>query len=188
MVNKKSALIALLGLVCAGCASPMIDREAEAEARRQMDLARTFESASQLREAAHEYSIVAEQFPNTSFYPIAVRKAAYLYAQPANPARNDSISLRWLTSYLAISLSAQERETAYLVMALVERTKQVREESARHTEVIDSLSAIVKKQSTMLSSLVKKSQEMETELQQAAGELKKLKDVDVRISKGRRRK
>ncbi len=188
MGNRIIALSALLGVAFAGCTLLPGDREAEGEAHRQMELARTLESASQLREAAHEYSIVAEQFPNAGVYPSAVRKAAYLYALPANPGRNDSIALHWLNTYLSISLSSQDRETGILLVALIERSKLFRDESTRQTDVTDSLSAIIRKQSVMLSALARKSQEMESELQQTAGELRKMKEVDVRISKGQRRK
>jgi hypothetical protein len=188
MGNRTIVLGALLGLVLSGCTVLLGDREAEAEAHRQIELARTLESSSQLREAAHEYSIVAEQFPNTSAYPNAVRKAAYLYAYPPNPGRNDSVALHWLDAYLSLSLSTQERETGTLLSALVERSRSLRDELARHTDVTDSLTAIIRRQSATLSALVKKSQEMESELQQTASELKKLKEVDVRISKGQRRK
>jgi hypothetical protein len=172
----------------AGCATTAVERESEVEARRQLELARTLETASQFREAAHEYSIVAEQFRGTTAYPVAVRKAACLYANPANPGRNDSTALRWLNTYLELPLSSQERENAQLLATLLERSRDQEGEILRQTAVSDSLTLLLKRQSTLLSSQAKRTQELEGELQTTAKELKKLKEVDVRISKDHRKK
>jgi len=178
--------LALAAAALAGCGTLLGEHEEEAEAHRQVELARTLEAASNLREAAHEYSIVAERFPNSSVWPTAVRKAALLYANPANPSRNDSISLAWFNAYQALSLSPQEKEIVQSHIALQGRMKTLGDELGRQRDVSDSLSVAVKKLSATVTAQGRRTQDVEAQLRQATEELKKLKEVDVRLSKNRR--
>jgi hypothetical protein len=187
-MNVRSLVAAITSLSCLGCAAILGDRDAEAEARRELELAHVLEQAAELQKAAHEYSIVAHDFPQTSAYPTAARKAAYLYMNPLNPARNDSIARYWLSAYLQLSLSAQDKENAQVMLGLLGRFISQGELLTKQTASLDSLSQLTKRQAGALTTLQKRVSDMTEELQQTNTELQKLKEVDVRVSKDRRRK
>jgi hypothetical protein len=66
--------------------------------------------------------------------------------------------------------------------------KGLREELARKTDVADSLGVASRRQGTALSSDARRIQELEGALQQAQGELKKIKEIDLGLSRNRVRK
>jgi hypothetical protein len=186
MIQRVCSLV-LAAATMAGCGSAVGDRTTEeAQARRQVDLARSLETASNLREAAHEYLIVAQQYRNSSVWPTAVRKAALLYANPLNPAHNDSISLACFTAYQTVPLSPQEKDLVQSHMAMQGRVKALDDELGRQKDVTDSLSSVTKRLAATVTSQGRRTQELELQLRQTSDELKKLKEVDVRLSKPRR--
>lgn len=186
MMMQRLFGLAFAAAAVAGCATLVGEHGEEAEARRQVELARTLEAASNLREAAHEYSIVALRYPNSSVWPTAVRKTALLFASPLNSSRNDSISLAWFNVYQALPLNPQEKDVVQSHIALQGRMRALDDELDRQKEVNDSLTVTVKKLSATVTAHGRRTQELEAQLRQTSGELKKLKDVDVRLSKSRR--
>ena len=158
---------------------------AELQAQRHMAIADTLERASALRKATGEYLIVAERFPSTSVYASAVRKLALLLESPSNPAANDSSSLYWLNKYLALTPSPEEKQFIRMYLRLVDRVKILRDSLERQTDAMDSLAVVARKQSGEAASRTHRLQELEAELQQVSTELRKLKEIDVRISKSR---
>jgi hypothetical protein len=178
--------LALAAAALAGCGTLVGEHGEEAEARRQVELARTLEAASNLREAAHEYSIVAQRYRNSSVWPAAVRKTALLYASPLNSSRNDSISLAWFNVYQALPLNPQEKDVVQSHVALQRRLKTLDDELGRQKEVNDSISVAAKKLTATVTAQGRRAQELEAQLHQTSEELKKLKAVDVRLSKSRR--
>ena len=183
-----SGIVMVFVLLAAGCSTLPDSRDAESQAAYHMRLAETLERASLLREATHEYTIVAEQYPSSTSYPAAVRKAAFLSMNRWNPAINDSVSLHWFNVYLGLPLKRQDREGARTYVYLLERIRLLREDITRQSAVVDSLSSAAKRQTFSLSSQTRLIQDLETELQQANDELKKLKEIDVRLSKTRGKK
>jgi hypothetical protein len=178
--------LAFAATLVAGCGTLVGEPGEEAEARRQVELARTLEAASNLREAAHEYSIVAQRYPNTSVWPTAVRKASILYASPLNPSRNDSISLVWFAAYQALPLNPQEKDLVQSHVSLQGRMRALEDEMGRQKDVNDSLTVTLKKLSATVVAQGRRAQELEAQVRQTSEELKKLKEVDVRLSKNRR--
>lgn len=178
-----SCLIA--GGLILGCSSSHTVNNAEIQAQRHMAVADTLERASAFKEATLEYTIVAERFPATSVHATAVRKAALLYSSPVNPVASDSISRYWLTTYLGLTQSPEEKQIIQMYLKMVDRVAWLRDSLARQRAIGDSLAVIARKQTGEASSRSKRIQELESELQQASGELKKLKEIDVRISKSR---
>jgi hypothetical protein len=178
--------LALAAAAVAGCGTLVGEHGEEAEARRQVELARTLEAASNLREAAHEYSMVAQRYPNSSVWPTAVRKTAILYASPLNPSRNDSISLVWFAAYQSLPLNPLEKDVVQSHVALQGRMKALDDELNRQKEANDSLSVSVKKLAAAATAQGRRTQELEAQLRQTSEELKKLKEVDIRLSKNRR--
>ena len=68
---------------------------------------------------------------------------------------------------------------------MVGRVKMLRDSLARVNALSDSIAFAVRKQANEATARGKRVQELEAELQQATDELKKLKEIDVRISKSR---
>lgn len=159
--------------------------DAEVQAQRHMAIADTLERASALKKATDEYLLVAERFPSTSVYAIAVRKVGLLLGSPANLAANDSASLFWLNKYLTLTESPEEKQFVGMYIGMVDRMSALRDSLERQAAAIDSLSAITRKQASETATRTRRLQELEAELQQVSTELRKLKEIDVRISKSR---
>lgn len=177
-----------LCIVLAGCATRPGGPGDAAEARRKLDLARRLEASTAYREAAHEYAMVADQYPATEFYPIAARKAALLYASPDSPARNDTAALRWIRAVLALEIPPEEREALEVLRKLLVALKDVRADADRVAASADSLSAASRRQGAALSAEMRRAAELEDKLQQTLEELRKLKEIDVQVSKSRRQR
>jgi hypothetical protein len=170
-----------------GCGSTADDmKEESSEARRKYDLARTLESSSNLREAAHEYLIVAETYPRSEIWPHAVRKTAVLYADPRNPGRSDSIALRWLSVYQVLSTSPAEKDLIQSTAAALTWGAGFEKELERQRHATDSLAGIVRRLSSSLAAQTRQTEEVDARLRKTAEELKKLKEIDVRASRKKR--
>ena len=176
------------GLVVSGCLTSGGDWGSEGLAWYHMHIADSLEQVSAFQPAAQQYLAVAEDYPQSSYYPVAVRKAALLYASDYNSARSDSIALRWLNVYLSFSLSRAERENVQAFVSVVQRLRVLHEEIFRQNAVLDSLASVSKRQASTLIGDAHRLQELELEVQQAQGELKKIKEFDLRLSKSRVRK
>jgi hypothetical protein len=176
--------------ILAGCSSTRLDSDTEARAARHMAIADSLEEARALDQAVLEYKIVAELYPSSSAYASAVRKAALLYLNPDNPARNDSLALHWVSVYLGLPVPWAERESARAQLTLLERVMALQSELQRRGRVIDSLAAVARKQDAQISDQAAQLQQIQTlqnELKQARQELDRLKQVDVDISRSRRK-
>jgi len=183
------AVLLVLGLgVLPGCSAWMSEDGADAAARRQLDLAQRLQASGALREATLEYTIIAEQYPKTDAYGTAVRKAAYLYASPVNPSRNDSIASEWLAVHLGLDISTEEREGSALLIERIRETFALRREIARHSEVADSLASVTRGLSTGSLRLSRQIDQLQGELRETREELEKLKEIDAQTSKSRRRR
>jgi len=178
-------LYLLIAVLLYGCSSSGVVNDVEVQAQRHMAIADTLERAFALKEATLEYEIVAERFPSSNVHATAVRKAALLFSSPANPAANDSASLYWLNTYLDLTKSPEEKQIIQMYLKMVGRVKVLRDSLARQTAVNDSLVAVARKQVGETASRARRVQELEHELQKASNELRKLKEIDVRISKSR---
>jgi hypothetical protein len=150
-----------------------------------MRVADSLERRMELRQAAAHYSFVAEEYPQSPAYPLAVRKAALLYASENNPGRNDSIALRWFAAYLDLPLRKPEREDVQTSLSLLRQIRILRGELLRRASAVDSIMVASRKQGTLLNRRI---QDLEAELTQVQAELNKLKEIDLRLSKSRIRK
>jgi len=177
----------LVPLFLYGCSSTGMVGELEIQAQQHMLIADTLERASALPKATREYLLVAEHFPSTSVYPKAVRKAAILLGSTSNPAANDSASLFWLEKYLSLTSSPDDKELIRMYLAMADRMTDLRDSLRRQAEQVDSLQALAHRQTTEAASRAHRLQELEAELQQVSTELKKLKEIDIRTSRGRDR-
>ncbi|MBP1679169.1 MAG: hypothetical protein H6Q29_1080, partial [Bacteroidetes bacterium] len=97
-----------------------------------------------------------------------------------NPARNDTLALRWMRIYQPLASTREERQEVGIVTSLIQQTMSLREQLAREAASGDSLGTVLRRQ-------VRRTRDLETELQQASEELRKLKEVDMRTSRTRRK-
>ncbi|MEK9136909.1 MAG: hypothetical protein AAB393_07285 [Bacteroidota bacterium] len=184
---RHSSWFFLVVSILFGCSATITTSDIEVQAQRHMALADTLERASELEEATLEYQIVAERFPSTSVHSTAVRKTALLLSAPNNPAANDSAAHHWLNTYLNLTQSPEEKQIIQMYLKTVDRVKTLRDSIARQAAISDSLASVTRKQASEVSSRSKRIQDLEAELQKASNELRRLKEVDVRLSKRRER-
>ena len=151
-----------------------------------MHLADSLEQVMAIQPAAEHYAFVATEFPQSSVYPVAIRKAALLYASEFNPARHDSLSLRWFTACLALPMKRADRENVQTFVALLQRVRVLQEEVNRRSASFDSLNSMFRRQAGALSTDTRRIQELEADLQQSQKELKRMKEIDLRLSKSRK--
>ena len=159
--------------------------DAEVQAQRHMAIADTRERASAFKTATGEYLLVAERYPSTSVYPLAVRKVGLLLGSPSNPAANDSASRYWLNTYLTLAETPEEKQLIQMYLRMAYRVVSLRDSLEIQTASIDSLTALTHKQLSEATSRNHRLQELGAELQRVSAELRKLKEIDVRISKSR---
>ena len=182
---QRNAAWLLIVLAFCGCSSSGLLSDAEIQAQRHVAIADTLERASALKEATDEFLIVAERYPSTSVYALAVRKAALLLGFPSNPAANDSASLYWLNKYLTLTNSPEEKQFIQMYLRGVDRVSILHDSLERETATVDSLTAVTRKQGSEAVTRTRRLQELEAELQKVSTELRKLKEIDVGISKSR---
>jgi hypothetical protein len=182
---QHKGLYLLIAVLLYGCSSSGIVNDVEVQALRHMAIADTLERASALKEATLEYKIVAGHFPSSSVHATAVRKTALLFSSPANPAANDSASLYWLNIYLDLTKSPEEKQIIQMYLKMVGRAKVLHDSLTRQAAVNDSLVAVARRLGGETASRARRVQELESELQKASNELRKLKEIDMRISKSR---
>jgi hypothetical protein len=72
-----------------------------------------------------------------------------------------------------------------MYLKMVGRVKVLHDSLTRQAAVNDSLVAVARRQGGETASRARRVQELESELQKASNELRKLKEIDMRISKSR---
>ena len=174
----RALLLSCLSLI--GCSPSKEAGGIDSDAEAVMEFAESLERDSLLDQATAQYAIIAEQFPTANVYPLAVRRVAFLYAHPDNPARNDTLALRWMRIYQPLASTREERQEVGVVTSLIQQTMSLREQLAREAASGDSLGTALRRQG-------RRTRDLETELQQVSEELRKLKEEDVRTSRTRRK-
>ena len=96
---------------------------------------------------------------------------------------NDSAAYRWYLKYLALPLSKAERENVRVSVELLHRILLLHAQIEQLYTSADSLTVLSKRQSTALSASSHRMQDLESQLQNAQSELKKIKEIDLRLSK-----
>ena len=181
----RNIVIIILCLFMTSCLAKIQGSESELKARDYMERAAALEKAEAYHQAAQEYAMVAEHYPSTSYYKLAVWKAALLNIHPANPEINYAAALGWLQAYLKFPLSPAEKETATLYVSMVERVKDLQAERSSMVEEKNRLLEITRKQSSDIESETKRRNELEADLAHAWDELNKMKAVDVRMHRSK---
>ena len=151
-----------------------------------MRMADSLEQEMAYQPAAEHYAVVATEFPQSSAYPTAIRRAAFLYASEFNPARNDSLALRWFAACLRLPMKRADRENVQTYVALLQRIRTLQFDLSRRTATADSIAGVLRRQTSTTTIDARRIQELETELQQVQNELKRMKEIDLRLSKSRK--
>jgi hypothetical protein len=150
-----------------------------------MQLADSLEQEGKFQSAALQYAKVAEEFPRSSFYPSAVRRAALMYSISPFSARNDSAAYRWYVAYLSLPLKKPERENVRVSTELLYRILRLHVQIEKISATSDSLTVMTKRQTASLNADSHRMQELELQLEHAQAELRKIKEIDLRLSKSR---
>ena len=178
-------IVVILCFLLAGCSSQLHGSRSELQARNHMDRAAALEDSSEYHQAAQEYSMVAERYPSTNYYKTAVWKAALLSIHPDNSEIDYSAALYWLQVYLGLPLSPEEKDSAALYVAMIEHINGLESELSSLVAEKDKLQTVVQKQSNDFVTVTQRLSQLETNLTQAQAELKKMKEVDVRMHRSR---
>lgn len=180
-------ILASCALVLSGCALFSDTGGPESRVGRRMRVADSLEELGMFQAAARQYASVAEQFPQSDYYPTAVRRAALMYSISPYSSGNDSAAYRWFLAYRTLPMSKAERENVRVSTDLLHRVLMLKAQIVQIYTVTDSLSVLTKKQSAATTGYLHRMQGLELELQTAQAELKKIKEMDLRLSKVRNR-
>jgi len=181
-------LFAALALLAAGCAPTSLTPAQKEEADRQLERARAMETTQDLRRALHMYTIIAETYAQSPQGALAAQRAAMLYARPGNLQRNDSLALFWFRTAVARIESTDMRDQIQLSMFLLDRSALQQQELRRARVIADSLQLVVRRQGTTIASQTRRMGELERTLGATSTELRRLKDVDIQISRSQQQR
>ncbi len=171
------------------CAPFLRDFDSEERAKAHMRMADSLEQASAVREAAFEYGLVVQHYPRTEAYPEALRKAALLSLQCSESAQTDSLGRAMLELYLEEGPATQkEQESIETLIALAARLEVLRKETRRQGQALDSLSVAFHRQTNSVCGQMQRVTDLEQQLRQVMEELRRLKQVDLDITRNRRQK
>lgn len=178
-------LIFMLCLFMIACSSKFHSLNSESEAQTRMDHAAELVASAAYQQAAQEYAMVAERYPSTSYYKLAVWKAGLLNIHPANPETNYSAALYWLQIYLGLPLSPDEKEVATVYVSVIEHINEIQSELSELEIEKSELLEVTRKQSSENEAALQRQKDLEKELASARDELTKMKAVDVRMHQSR---
>ena len=178
-------IVVILCFLVAGCSSQFHGSRSELQARNHMDRAAALEDASEYHQAAQEYSIVAERYPSTNYYKTAVWKAALLSIHPANSEIDYNAALYWLKIYLGLPLSSEEKDSAEIYVAMLEHINVLESILSAFAAEKEKLQAVAQQQSSDIVTATQRLVQLEADLILAQAELKKMKEVDVRMHRSR---
>lgn len=184
-MENRNVIGIILCFFLAGCVSQFHDSKLESQARSHMERGAALENSSAYHQAAREYAIVAERYPTTSCYKAAVWKAAVLNIHPANSNYDTSAARFWLSVYLGMPLTPEEKENATLYVAMIERINGLQAQLSSLVSEKGKLLDVTRKQSGEIVTGTQRIGELEAELAKARDELKKMKEVDVRMQLSR---
>jgi cell division septation protein DedD len=184
-METRNVIVIILCFFLAGCASQSRDTKVDSQARSHMERAAALENSSAYHQAAREYAVVAGRYPSTSYYKSAVWKAALLNIHPANSKIDTSAARFWLNVYLGLTLTDEEKENAALYVAMIERMNGLQTQVSSLVSERDKLLDVTRKQSGDIVTGTQRLGELEAELAKVRDELKKMKEVDVRMQRSK---
>ena len=139
-----------------------------------LSFADSLETAGSFQGATLVYKMIAELYPQSAEYSIAVRNLGHLYVNPFNPVRNDSVALYWVRKHMEIrTLPKAERRRSVILAALIRDRMQGLSSKDRRDYLIDSLTSLSRAQQAELRSQAEKVNQLTSELYQT--------DLDLQI-------
>ena len=106
-----------------------------------------------------------------------------MYSISPYSQKNDSAAYRWYIAYLGLSLSKPERENVRVSVELLHRILLLHAQLSQMYTAADSLNVLTKRQASSITADSHRIQELELQVQNAQAELKKIKEIDLRLSK-----
>ena len=186
MFPSRHWLVACIIFVSAGgCASIAEEYNHTMELQNRLSHAAALEESRNYAEAVKEYEMIAETYPESYHYKKAVRKAAMLSIHPDNSYFDPDVSLQWFKVLAGLSLSPAEQENVRLHMAQLERIRDLQYSIYEMDYDSQKVLATSEKQTRKLVERDKQIQLLEAELSWTREELRKMKEVDVRLHKSR---
>lgn len=174
----KKAILCAVFIVFAGCGASAptqeknTQKDRETKAEYHLNFADSLETAGVFQGAALVYKMVAELYPNSTYFANAVRNLAHLYVNPFNTARNDSVALFWFKKHLELSwLPRGERARSVIVSSMIRERMQYDALDFRRQDVIDSLSSLARLQAAELNAQSRKIAELTADLEQTDNDL-----------------
>jgi len=178
-------IVVISCFLVAGCFSQSRNSRSELQARNHMNHAAALEDAAEYHRAAQEYSVVAERYPAASYYKTAVWKAAVLNIHPASSKIDYNAALHWLQVYLGLPLSSEEKDRADLYVGMLTHINDLESILSAFAAEKVELQAMTQKQSSDIVAATQRLDQLEADLAHANAELKKMKEVDVRMHRSR---
>jgi hypothetical protein len=152
----------------------------------QLKHAGALEDSRNYAEAAKEYGMIAETYPDSFYYKKAVRKAAMLHIHPDNPHFDLEASLQWFKTLSDLPISSTEKDNVRLHIGLLERIRALQYSIYKLGYDAQKRAATSEKHSNRLvEQRDKRIQLLESELSWTREELRKMKEVDVLLHKSR---
>jgi hypothetical protein len=169
-----------------GCTHITKEYEQTTQLHNQLSQADALEDSRNYAEAAKEYGMIAETYPDSFYYKKAVRKAAMLHIYPDNPHFDLDASLKWFKTLSDLSISSAEQENVRLHIGLLERIRALQYSIYELGYDAQKQVATSEKQTNRLvEQRDKRIQLLESELSWTREELRKMKEVDVLLHKSR---
>jgi cell division septation protein DedD len=184
-MENRNLIVIILCFFLADCATQFRETKLDSQARSHMERAAALEDSSAYHQAAREYAIVAGRYSSTGYYKGAVRKAALLNIHPANSKMDTSAARFWLDVYLGLQLTPEEKENATLYISMIERINGLQSQLSSLVSEKDNLLDVTRKQSGDIVTGTQRVGELEAELAKVRDELRKMKEVDVRMQRSR---
>ena len=188
-MDRRIAFIVPAILTMGGCGGTDNVLTPEQLAVEHIVQARLLEDEGRWHEAATEYSIVADLYPESSYYETAVRKAAALFSHPDNDGVSDSTALRWLQEYSALPLNDGERSMLETHLRVLVELTTVRHLLQVQVGLTDSLLAMSRKQQEDLTASEKRIRKLEADLEkelaEARKELERLRQIDLEVGRAK---
>jgi len=178
--------IILVFVSASGCTHITEEYEHTRQLQNQLSHAGALEDSRNYAEAAKEYGMVAESYPDSLYYIKAVRKAAMLHVHPGNPHFDLDASLQWFKILSDLPISSDEQENVRLHIAMLERIRDLQYSIYElGYDAQKQLATSEKQTRKLVEQRDKQLQLLESELSWTREELRKMKEVDVLLHKSR---
>jgi len=186
MNARNYILVMASAFAIAGCASrETLAPAPRADTEHVLGLALSYENLGDLRRATEVYTSVATRYPHSDPGAEAAFKAGLLRVNPHNPARDDTLALKWFRIALARPIPLEDRRHAENYSTQLLHLQELRQDLNVQWRLNDSLRSVIRQQGVAIAGHQRRTLELEEQLSAVNAELKKLKEVDLQIARTR---